>query len=71
VERRSRQGPSCTWRCVLVPQHDLVTIESKPSAHLALTSKTVGAKNVAVDAAQFCEAEGAVVYGRFRRKGST
>lgn len=48
---------------------DLVTIESKPSAHLALTSKTVGAKNVAVDAAQFCEAEGAVVYGPFSAQG--
>jgi phosphate-selective porin OprO/OprP len=48
---------------------DVVKIESKPSAHLALSSLTVGTGNITTDAAQFCEAEGALVWGPFSAQG--
>ena len=40
-------------------------IETRPSAHLALTSKTVGTGDIAADDASFYGAEGAFVYGPF------
>ena len=48
---------------------DLVKIESKPSAHLALSPLTVSTGDIPADAAQFCEAEGALVWGRFSAQG--
>lgn len=44
---------------------DIFKIELKPSPHLALTSKSAGTGDVAMDDASFYGAEGAFVYGPF------